>query len=142
EDAPPPPTASELSAAKALAAAKAGPVGLGAPLPAPVESTTPPAYETPGLSKATVEADGKIVLHGLPKPIDAVSDPPAPSQLAAVFTPKGAIYGAPQGERSIVTVQALKSSLLMVRGADGSLYFARQLAAGEAFRAPQVEGLT
>ena len=142
EDAPPPPTASDLVAAKALAAEKRGPMELGAPLPAPVESTTPPPYETPGLSSAVVADDGRLTLQGKPKPLDQVTDPPPPSQLAPAFTAKGTIYGAPAGERSAVTVQALKSSLLMVRGADGSLYFARQLAAGEAFRAPQVEGLT
>jgi transcriptional regulator with XRE-family HTH domain len=142
EDSPPRATASELAAAKALASAKAGPVALGVPLPAPVESTTPPPYETPGLANAVTQADGRIVLGGIPKPINAATDPPATSQLAPRFTPAGAIYGAPAGQRSLVTVQALKSSLLMVRGPDGSLYFARQLAAGEAFRAPQVEGLT
>lgn len=142
EDAPPPPTASDVTAAKALAAAKPGPVVLGAPLPAPVESTTPPPYETPGLARATLTEDGKLTLQGKPAAINAVTDPPPPSQLAPTFVPKGTIFGAPANERSLVTVQALKSSLLMVRGADGSLYFARQLAAGEAFRAPQVEGLT
>jgi transcriptional regulator with XRE-family HTH domain len=142
ENAPPPPAAAELVAAKALAAEKSGPVVLGPPLPAPVESTTPPPYETPGLADATVTADGKLTLQGKPKPINEVSDPPPPGQLAATFVPKGAIFGAPANERSAVTVQALKSALLMVRGADGSLYFARQLAAGEAFRAPQVDGLT
>jgi transcriptional regulator with XRE-family HTH domain len=142
EDAPPPPTASDVAAAKALASEKSGPIVLGGPLPAPVESTTPPPYETPGLANAVVQADGRIVLGGIPKPINAVSDPPPAAALPAAFTPKGAIYGAPANERSLVTVQALKSSLLMVRGADGSLYFARQLAAGEAFRAPQVDGLT
>lgn len=142
DDAPPPPAASELAAAKALATTKPGSISLGAPLPAPVESTTPPPYETPGLANAVVQPDGRIVLGGTPKPINAATDPPPPSQLAPAFTPKGTIYGAPAGERSMVTVQALKSSLLMVRGADGSLYFARQLAAGEAFRAPQVDGLT
>jgi transcriptional regulator with XRE-family HTH domain len=142
ENAPPPPAASDTAAAKALAAEKPGVVKLGPPLPAPVESTTPPPYETPGLANALVEPDGRIVLHGIPKPINAVTDPPPAAQLAPVFERKGVVYGAPANERSLVTVQALKPSLLMVRGADGSLYFARQLAAGEAFRAPQVEGLT
>ena len=142
EDAPPPPTASELAAAKALSASKPGPIVLGAPLPAPVESTTPPPYETPGLANATMSEDGRITLGGLPKPINPVTDPPPAAALPATFTAKGTIYGAPPNERSLVTVQALKSSTLMVRGADGSLYFARQLAPGEAFRAPQVEGLT
>jgi transcriptional regulator with XRE-family HTH domain len=141
EDAPPPPAASELSAMKVLATAKAGPIVLGAPLPAPVESTTPPPFETPGLANAVME-DGKLTLQGKPKPLDQVTDPPPLAQLPAVFMPKGAIYGAKQGEGSSVTVQALKSASLIVRGADGSLYFARQLAAGEAFRAPQLAGLT
>ncbi len=142
DDAPPPPTASDLAAAKALAMEKPGPMTLGPPLPAPVESTTPPPYETPGLAEATVGEGGRITLGGRPKPLDQVSDPPPPEQLAPAFAPKGGIYGAPANERSLVTVQALKPSLLMVRGADGSLYFARQLAQGEAFRAPQVDGLT
>jgi transcriptional regulator with XRE-family HTH domain len=142
EDAPPPPAASELVAAKVLAAAKPGPVVLGAPLPAPVESTTPPPFETPGLAEAVLAEDGRLTLQGKPKPLDQLTDPPALAQLPATFVPKGAIYGAKPGEGSQVTVQALKSSQLIVRGADGSLYFARQLAAGEAFRAPQVAGLT
>jgi cytoskeletal protein RodZ len=142
EDAPQPPTASEIASAKALATVKAVPVGVGGPLPAPVESTTPPAYETPGLATAVTTTDGRIVLNGTPKPINAVTDPPAAAQLAPTFAPKGKIYGAPPTEHSSVTVQALKSALLMVRGADGSLYFARQLAPGEAFRAPQLDGLT
>jgi hypothetical protein len=52
ESAPPSPTAPAKAAAKALDAQKAGPVALGAPLPAPVESTTPAPYETPGLAEA------------------------------------------------------------------------------------------
>ena len=142
EDAPPPPTASQIAAARALNAAKGGPIVLGAPLPAPVESTTPPPYETPGLANATLAEDGRIVLGGTPKPLDQASDPPPAAQLPPVFVPKGQIYGAPANERSLVTVKALKSASLMVRGPDGSLYFARQLAPGEAFRAPQVDGLT
>jgi transcriptional regulator with XRE-family HTH domain len=142
EGAPPPPAASDQAAARALAAAKPGPVVLGAPLPAPVESTTPPPYETPGLANAVLSEDGHLRLEGKPKPLDQLSDPPPVAQLPAAFAPKGAIYGARPNERSLVTVQALKSASLMVRGPDGSLYFARQLAPGEAFRAPQVEGLT
>jgi len=141
EDAPPPPAASELAAAKVLVAARPGPIVLGAPLPAPVESTTPPPFETPGLAQAVME-DGRLTLQGKPKPLDQATDPPPLAQLPASFVPKGPIYGARPGEPSTITVQALKSSSLIVRGADGSLYFARQLAAGEAFRAPQVAGLT
>jgi hypothetical protein len=115
---------------------------LGAPLPAPVESTTPPPYETPGLANATPREDGTLTLGGIPKPLDQVGDPPPIAQLPAAFVAKGAVYGARPNESSTVTVQALKSASLIVRGADGSLYFARQLAQGEAFRAPRMEGLT
>ncbi|MDZ4053811.1 MAG: DUF4115 domain-containing protein, partial [Phenylobacterium sp.] len=40
-----------------------------------------------------------------------------------------------------VVLQARESAALIVRGADGSVYFARQLAAGEAYGAPQMKGL-
>ena len=139
--APPPPKASEDVAWKLLAETKAGPVVLGEPLPAPVESTTPPLYETPGIEAAGPDGRGNLATPAnindltLQEPVDLATLPPT-------FVPKGKVYGAAANEPSAVTIQALKSSSLMVRGADGSLYFARQLAAGEAFRAPQVEGLT
>jgi len=142
ENAPPSPTASEFVAAQVLAQAKPAATVLGAPLPAPVESTTPPPYETPGLAQATARADGTLTLGGIPKPLDQVGDPPAAAQLPAAFAAKGKVYGAPAADRSTVTVQALRSASLIVRGPDGSLYFARQLAQGEAFRAPQLDGLT
>ena len=142
ESAPPPPTASEIAAARALRAAKDAPIVLGAPLPTPVESTTPPIYETPGLAEAVVGENGVITLQGQPKTIDQLMLAPPPAHLPPTFVPAGKVYGAGPKEPSAVTIQALKSSSLMVRGADGSLYFARQLAAGEAFRAPQVNGLT
>lgn len=142
EDAPPPPTASDLVAAKALAAEKRGPMELGAPLPAPVESTTPPPYETPGLADAKATEDGRLTLEGKPKPLDNLADPPDIGKLPATFIPKGAIYGAPAGQPSTVTIQALHSASLLVRGVDGSVYFARELSTGEAYRAPQSGGLT
>ena len=40
-----------------------------------------------------------------------------------------------------MTLQALKPASLIVRGQDGQIYFARQFAAGEAFRVPEVAGL-
>lgn len=141
-DAPPPPTASDVVAARALQAAKAGPIALGAPLPAPVESTTPPPYVTPGIDQAVLDESGRLTLEGSPKPLSELTYPPPVAHLPATFAPKGQVYGARPGEASPVTVQALKSSQLIVRGADGSVYFARQLAAGEAFRAPQIAGVT
>jgi hypothetical protein len=139
--APPSPTAPEKAAAKALEGVKGGPVALGAPLPAPVESTTPPPYETPGLA----EADENGVNHSPPAAL-GVRPPGEPlvdvSTLPATFVPAGKVYGATAEQPSAVTLQALKSASLIVRGADGSVYFARQLAKGEAFRAPQMGGLT
>jgi len=142
EEAPPSPTASEIESAKVLGAVKPGPVKVGEPPPAPLESTTPPPFETPGLAQAVQTESGRLTLDAQPKPINQPADPPPIAQLPHAFVPKGQIYGARPGEPSLVTVQALKSSQLIVRGADGSAYFARQLAQGEAFRAPQLAGLT
>ncbi|MFC3070853.1 helix-turn-helix domain-containing protein [Phenylobacterium soli] len=134
ETAPAPPTASETVAQKALANTTAGPVSLGAPLPAPVESTTPPPYVTPGLDKA-VNAEGQPLV-----PPQAAQ--PAPEMnLAGTFTPKGQIYGAPAAQGAVI-LQALKPAFLVIKGADGSVYFARQLAEGEAYRAANLAGLT
>ena len=141
DSAPPSPTAPASAAEKALAQAKGGPVTLGAPLPAPVESTTPPAYETPGL--AQMSADG--VNHSAPSQIGIKADgEPAvdPATLPQVFIVEGKIYGATAQQPSAVTLKARKSVSLIVRGADGSVYFARQLAQGEAYRAPQLSGIT
>ena len=134
ETAPKPPTASETVARKALANTTAGPVALGAPLPAPVESTTPPPYVTPGLDKA-VNADGQPLAPPMP------AQPQTEVLLPKTFTPKGQVYGAPAAQGSIV-LQALKPAFLVIRGGDGAIYFARQLTEGEAYRAPAIGGLT
>jgi cytoskeletal protein RodZ len=141
ESAPPSPTAPEKAAVKALEAQKAGPVALGAPLPAPVESTTPAPYETPGLAEAG--EDG--VNHSAPAAIGAKPEGSPVVDVASLpqrFVPGGKIYGVTPGQPSSITFQALKSASLIVRGADGSVYFARQLAPGEAYRAPQLAGLS
>ena len=140
-NAPPSPTAPAKATQQALAAQKIGPVTLGGPLPAPVESTTPPPYETPGLAEAG--EDG--VNHSAPAKLGVKADGEAavdPATLPQVFAPNGKIYGVPAGQPSTVTLQALKSASLIVRGADGQIYFARQFAAGEAYRAPPLAGLT
>ena len=51
------------------------------------------------------------------------------------FTPRGAVYGA-AATASNVVLQARKATILVVRMSDGRVLFARQLAAGEAWRAP------
>ncbi|MFN9848800.1 MAG: helix-turn-helix domain-containing protein [Alphaproteobacteria bacterium] len=139
--APPSSLTPEAATAKALGSVKTGVVQLGTPLPAPVESTTPPAYETPGLAAAM----GLKVESAAAGPAPATSETSTMdlTTLPPVFAPQGKVYdsGAP-GQASIITVQALKPASLILRGADGSVYFARQLAKGEAFRVPQVAGLT
>ena len=106
----------------------AGPVSLAAAQPAPADSDIPQPYVTPGMAKA------------LGGPDAAVTPPPAPAKV--FINPHAAVYGAP-ADKSVVTFRALKSASLVVKGADGSIYFARQLEAGEAFRAPaNVSGLS
>ncbi|MDZ4362929.1 MAG: helix-turn-helix domain-containing protein, partial [Brevundimonas sp.] len=51
------------------------------------------------------------------------------------FNPRGAVYGA-AATASQVVIQARKAAGIVVRMADGRVLFARQLAAGEAWRAP------
>lgn len=143
--APPPPLASETQAETLLAQLKSGTVELGEPLPAPVESTTPTPYETPGLATALglkTDPNDPNAIHppaptrvGEPPPVDLAS-------LKTVFAPAGRIYDSGANLRSTVTVQAIKAGALIVRGPDGSVYFARQLAKGEAYRIPDLPGLT
>jgi cytoskeletal protein RodZ len=102
-----------------------GPVALEAPAPAPADSDVPTPYVTPGMNKG---ADGKSI--------------PAPPAAKTVLNPRAAVYGA-AASQSALTVQAQKAASLVIRGADGSIYFARELKAGESYRAPAgVAGLT
>ena len=74
-------------------------------------------------------------------PIDPEAAPDA-TTLAPTFVAEGKVYGAAPGQSSVVTLKALKSASVIVRGLDGSVYFARQLAPGEAYRVPQLGGLS
>lgn len=142
--APPPPLAPQAQADKALAQIKPGVMELGYPLPAPVESTTPPPYETPGLAAAIGAPLDPNAPPAVAAPPTRLGEPP-PVDLASLsptFAPKGRVYDSGSQLTSVVTVQALKGGALIVRGADGSVYFARQLAKGEAYRVPQLAGLT
>lgn len=143
--APPPPLASEKQAEQLLTKLKPGTVELGEPLPAPVESTTPTPYETPGLAAALgLKTDPNDPNSGHAPPPTRLGEPP-PVDLASlkpVFVPAGKIYDSGARLPSTVTVQAIKAGALIVRGPDGSVYFARQLAKGEAYRVPNLSGLT
>lgn len=124
--------------------AAGGAFSLGAPLPAPAESTTPAPYVTPGLEAAAAaggSADAVAAASKARREAEAQAAPQAIANLGAPFKAKGAMYGAAPAEASGVVLQARKSTSLVVRGADGSVYFARQLAAGDAFRAPRTPGL-
>ena len=137
EPAPTARTEVAVSSAKVHAPPAKGPIAVGAPLPAPQESTLPAPYVTPGLAPASADGSATSVLKSAVKP------PPAAPVVAAgtPFAAHGAIYGV-SAAQSVVTLQANKSASLIVRGGDGTVYFARQLAAGEAYRAPQTAGLS
>lgn len=138
---PPSPLTPAAATTQALASVKSGVVTLGAPLPAPVESTPPPAYETPGLAAAMgLKTDASVSdpaqITMAPSTVDIAS-------LPQTFTPQGKILDAGGSRQaSPVILQALKPASIVIRGGDGSVYFARQLAKGEAFRVPQRPGLT
>jgi cytoskeleton protein RodZ len=145
---PPPAAAPEVAAvvpdpAPTTKAPSGGAVSLGAPLPAPVESTTPTPYETPGLAAAAAaggSADASLAAAALeaakPKPDPALEETATPK----TFVAKGTIYGAADTAGGAV-LQAKKPASVVVHGPDGSVYFARQLAEGEAYRVPSVAGL-
>ena len=126
--------------------APTGPIALGAATPPPADQTMPVAYVTPGMDLSGSQ-------NGEPSKVMTASASAAAAVAAAanvtptgyasspVFAPKGAIYGAPANEPSVI-LQAKKAASLIVRGAGGAVYFARQLAPGEAYRAPLGAGLT
>jgi cytoskeletal protein RodZ len=138
------------TAAPQSASAPAGSaVSLGAPLPAPVESTTPEPYKTPGLDDAAANGGSADAANAASKArATAVAagegeiDAAHVAALGSTFKPRGVIHGAAAADSSGVVLLARKAATLVVRGADGSVYFARQLNAGEAFRAPRTAGLT
>ncbi|MGV8929503.1 MAG: helix-turn-helix domain-containing protein [Brevundimonas sp.] len=103
-------------------------LSLSAPRPAPPDQTIPALYVTPGL-----EAELTGVDPASPAAIAAAAASAPPVQRA--FNPRGAIYGA-SANASQVVIQARKAASLVVRMADGRVLFARQLAPGDAWRAP------
>lgn len=103
-------------------------IRLAAPHPAPPDQTIPALYITPGLETELTGIDPTS-----PEALAAAAAAAAPVQKA--FNPRGAIYGSPANASQVV-LQAKKSAYLIVRMADGRVLFARQLAAGDAWRAP------
>jgi len=105
------------------------PVSVGAPLPAPPDQTTPALYLTPGLEAQLTGID--------PADTEALAAAAAANAppVQAAFNPRGAVYGA-EAAASQVVIQARRAAAFVVRMNDGRVLFARQLAAGEAWRAP------
>jgi len=125
-----------------------GSVPLGAPLPAPVESTTPEPYKTPGLDDAAANGGSADAASAASKARAAALaeaggfvDVAHIAALGSPFKAKGVIHGAAATDSSGVVLLARKPASLTVRGADGSIYFSRWMAAGESFRAPRTAGL-
>jgi transcriptional regulator with XRE-family HTH domain len=113
------------------------PIRISAPLQAPKDQTVPEPYITPGLEEQLGVAVPAVGADGLPVQVQSAG-PTVP--VGAAFNPKGAIYGA-LPNASTVTIQARKPVLVVLRSPDGKVVnFARQLAAGEAFRAPNAGG--
>ncbi|MHB8528162.1 MAG: helix-turn-helix domain-containing protein, partial [Caulobacteraceae bacterium] len=135
--------AASQATAEKLIVPVAGPAHLGAPLPAPPEAATPPVYETPGLAAAAA-AGGSADAAGAAAAQTAkagVTTGILSGPTGGRFVAAGAIYGG-DGPGSGLVLQAKTPTSLVVRGQGGEVYFARQLAAGEAWRAPSVPGLT
>ena len=112
----------------------AGPSKLAAATEAPAESTIPAPYITPGMDAATATAEGQAPAAAA-KPTPVVSADPVP-----LFVAKGPVHGVGPGA-NVVTLQARRPLSLIVHGPDKTVYFARQIRAGEAFRAPLGRGL-
>lgn len=121
-----------------------GLVRLGPPVPPPLESTTPDPYETPGLAEATAVGGSADAAEAAAKARAEAGEAPPPPEpapnLMREFRPAGPVQGAAAGQGRVVLL-ALRSVSLVIRGPDGSVYFARQLSAGQAYRAPLITGV-
>lgn len=128
DETPPPPVVPDASAPAAPASAAPATVAISPAQPAPQESTLPTPYQTPGLDGSSSPAaqvfDGSIDPKALP-----------------VFEAHGAIYGA-AASVSNITLQAKKSVSVVIRAPDGKVLFAQELKAGEAYRAPPIDGVS
>lgn len=101
------------------------PATLEAPRPAPAEQTVPVLYVTPGLEE---QLTGAAPVEGAP---EASTGP-----VARAFNPRGAVHGAAAGSSDVI-IQARRPAYVVVRMPNQRVLFARQMAAGEAWRAPR-----
>jgi cytoskeletal protein RodZ len=146
EDEPKPAAVAENAApsAPATAAGAPAPVSLGEPLPAPAESTTPKPYVTPGLADAAAAGGAADAVSAARKARAAAGEVAIETGPAAsaTFKPDGAIYGVAMPGGPAIILQARRSAALVVQSPSGAVYFARQMAAGEAYHVPTLKGLT
>jgi cytoskeleton protein RodZ len=106
------------------------PMMLGVAGPAPEGQGLPPAYIPPGLEQQLGDAQTQAQSAALASAIPA----------GAAFNPSGPIYGA-EANASAVILKANKPASVVLRSPDGvTVVFAKQLAAGEAYRAPLQSG--
>ena len=103
-----------------------GPVKLSAPTPPPADQTVPQPYVTPGLPQTEPTSDPAA-------PLSSAAPAPPPTPDPAQFEAHGAVYGAGPRDGDVI-IQAKKRAALIVRGPNGAIYFARQLAVGDAYR--------
>jgi hypothetical protein len=100
------------------------PLALGVAGPAPEGQGLPPPYIPPGLEQQLGDAQAQ--------PASLTAAIPA----GAAFNPSGPIYGA-EPHASAVILKARKPASVVLRSPDGvTVVFAKQLSAGEAYRAP------
>ncbi|QUD87428.1 helix-turn-helix domain-containing protein [Phenylobacterium montanum] len=142
-EAPPPPTVADAGALPPPPVNNGTPVAIGAPTPPPQEATTPKPYVTPGLEQQ-LSASNDTAASAAGEVTDAQAAAAGLETAAPAGTPfmaKGEVFGAPPSEAAVI-LQARKASALTIQGADGTVYFARLLAPGQAYRAPLIKGLT
>jgi transcriptional regulator with XRE-family HTH domain len=114
-----------------------GPVKLGAPKPPPADQTVPQPYVTPGLPQTDPAANDPGAVSGsAPVAVAAAVQAPTPSADPPQFESHGAVYGAAAKDGDVI-IQAKARAALIVRSPTGTIYFARQLAVGEAYRVPR-----
>jgi cytoskeleton protein RodZ len=129
------------AAAKAKPSTVDGPLALGAPLPPPPEATTPQPYVTPGLEAASGSSGAPVTAASSAAAATAAATAADPAnQAGAPFVAKGAVYGVSAAQSDVI-LQATRPASVIIHGADGTVYFARHLQAGEAYRAPRIQTL-
>jgi hypothetical protein len=110
-----------------------GVVKLGAPTPPPADQTVPQPYVTPGLPQTDPANDASATASPGSVAPGSVATAALPVAAATQFETHGTIYGAAAKDGDVI-IQAKKRAALIVRGPGGAIYFARELAIGDAYR--------